>query len=151
MYGFGWTKQHKRVPPEPTMLLNMCCWKGKQAPKSGAVSQKYICFGVPLRQLSYPILWHGKSTGPEICRAGYDPLFFHPGLSLIHPTIHCGETEGEGDIGQARSSLLSIRNASEARTLIPAGLQWAVHSHLYWHGAGGDHRGPRYWPGCSPH
>lgn len=52
MYGSGGTKRHKRVPPAPTMLLSMCCWRRKQGPKSGAVSQKYICFGVPLGRTS---------------------------------------------------------------------------------------------------
>lgn len=27
MYGSGGTKQHKRIPSAPTMLLSMCCWR----------------------------------------------------------------------------------------------------------------------------
>lgn len=106
-------------------------------------STSVLVFPLAIHQLSYPVLWHEKSSWASDLQSTLWSTFFHPGLSLILLTIHCGR-QREKVRSEVWSSLLFIRNASEVGRLISSVLHWAIHHHLYWQGAGEDHRGPRW-------
>lgn len=77
--------------------------------KSEDKSQKYVYSHAPLsiRKFSRAVLWHVNKEKDQafaeqsmICFGFFlFVCFFHPAYSLTHSTIHCCETEGEGDIG----------------------------------------------------
>lgn len=86
MYVSGGTKQHKRAPPAPTMLLCVAEEESRDLSQEPYLRSTYVLvFPMTVHQLSHYVLQHGKSSWARDLQSRVWAAFFPP-CPLTNPS-----------------------------------------------------------------